>query len=66
MQADAKELRDILQDLERHLAWQASDGSKVLLAEAEGSKGLVAEPVGATQPPAVTVIACEVSSWIPA
>ena len=55
MQADAKELRDILQDLERHLAWQASDGSKVLLAEAEGSKGLVAEPVGATQPPAVTV-----------
>ncbi len=52
MQADAKELRDILQDLERHLAWQASDGSKVLLGEANGSKVLLGEPVGAMQSPA--------------
>jgi DNA polymerase len=51
MQADAKELRGILQDLERHLVWQASDGSKVLLAKAEGSQDLTAQPVGAKQPP---------------
>src|SRR5260370_33397957 len=52
MQADAKELRAILQDLERHLVWQASDGSKVLLAKAGESQDLPAEPVGAKQPPA--------------
>jgi DNA polymerase len=55
MEADAKELRDILQDLERHLAWQASDGSKVLLGEAGGSEALLADPVGARQPPAEKV-----------